>query len=80
MRAKSMLILFSVFCFTMQPGIALAYLGPGAGLSSIGGFLALIAGIFVAIFGFVWYPLKRLLRKKKKTAQSDVNPDSSNNG
>ena len=44
----------------------LAYLGPGAGLSALGSLLALIAAVFVAIFGFVWYPVKRLLKKKKK--------------
>ena len=32
------------------------YLGPGAGLSTIGAFLAVVAGIIVALFGFVWYP------------------------
>ena len=44
----------------------MAYIGPGAGLSAIGAFLAVVAGIIVAIFGFVWYPIKRLLRKRKK--------------
>lgn len=38
------------------------YVGPGAGLSAIGAFLALVVGVFVALFGFVWYPLKRLIR------------------
>ena len=38
------------------------YVGPGAGLSAIGAFLALLAAIAVGIFGFVWYPVKRLLR------------------
>ena len=38
----------------------IAYVGPGAGLSAIGAFLAIVAGVFVAIAGFVWYPIKRL--------------------
>ncbi|MGD2070440.1 MAG: hypothetical protein PVI57_17320 [Gemmatimonadota bacterium] len=43
-------------------GAAVAYIGPGAGLSAIGAFLALVAAVVVAIFGFVWYPVKRLFR------------------
>lgn len=48
------------------PEPAMAYVGPGAGLSAIGVFLALVAGVFVALFGFVWYPIRRLVRKLKK--------------
>jgi hypothetical protein len=51
---------------------ASAYLGPGAGLSAIGALLALFAAIAVAIFGFLWYPIKRLRRKKQ--AATKTNP------
>ena len=44
---------------------AFAYVGPGTGLSAIGAFLALIVGVFVTVMGFLWYPVKRLLGKKK---------------
>ena len=43
-----------------------AYVGPGTGLSALGSFLALVAGVIIAILGFVWYPLKRLFGKRKK--------------
>lgn len=46
-----------------------AYIGPGAGLSAIGSLLALIAAIVVAIFGFLWYPLKRIIRKRKMATE-----------
>ena len=45
-----------------------AYIGPGSGLSAIGSLLALIAAIVVAIVGFVWFPLKRIMRKRKPAA------------
>ena len=48
------------------PDLAAAYVGPGAGLTTIGVFLAVVAGVIVAVFGFVWYPVKRLMRKIKK--------------
>lgn len=41
---------------------SMAYIGPGAGLSAIGAFLALVAGLAVAVFGFLWYPIKRVIR------------------
>jgi hypothetical protein len=53
----------------------IAYVGPGAGLSAIGAFLAVLAGIVVAIVGFLWYPIKRLIRSLKRTGsreQADV--------
>ena len=43
---------------------AQAYMGPGAGLSAIGSFLSLIAAFFFAIVGFIWYPVRRLFRKR----------------
>lgn len=56
-------IVASLFSLWATP--ALAYFGPGAGLSAIGAFLALIIGVIAAFFGFIWYPVKRLLRRGK---------------
>ena len=47
------------------PGIAQAYVGPGAGLGAIGTVLALIGAVLLAILGFLWYPIKRLLQKRR---------------
>ncbi len=43
-----------------------AYLGPGAGLSAIGSILAIGAAVIIAIVGFLWYPLKRLMRGRQR--------------
>ncbi len=43
---------------------ALAYVGPGAGITAIGTVLALVAALALALVGFVWYPIKRLRRRK----------------
>lgn len=45
-----------------------AYVGPGSGLSAIGSILALIAAFFLAVVGFIWYPIKRLIKGKKSTS------------
>ncbi|MEZ5965919.1 MAG: hypothetical protein R3F56_18940 [Planctomycetota bacterium] len=43
----------------------LGYIGPGGALSLIGSFLALLAAVVFAVLGFVWYPIKRLLRRRR---------------
>jgi hypothetical protein len=57
------ILLSVVACRIIVP--VLAYIGPGAGLSAIGAFLAIVAFLVVAVFGFVWYPIKRLLRMRR---------------
>lgn len=47
-------------------GPALAYVGPGAGLGALGTLVALVGAVLLAIVGFVWYPVKRMLKKRKK--------------
>lgn len=46
------------------PDIALAYVGPGAGLTAIGTIFALMGAVVLALVGFVWYPVKRLLKRR----------------
>ncbi len=57
----------------LVPSAAHAYIGPGAGISAIGSLLALIAAVLLAIVGFVWYPVKRIMknRRKARTAAAD---------
>lgn len=49
----------------IYPFDAHAYIGPGAGLSAIGSLVALVAAVFIGILGFVWFPIKRLMRRMK---------------
>jgi hypothetical protein len=63
-------LLFLVCCF---PRPALAYVGPGTGMSAVGVFLAVVMGVVVALIGFVWYPCKRLLRTCKKWIAANKN-------
>ena len=63
------------------PLAATAYIGPGAGLTAIGTVIALIGGVFLALIGFIWYPLKRLLgikQKKKKPVTKQINEPAKN--
>jgi len=53
----------------LLPSNAFCYVGPGAGLTAIGSFIALCVALVVGVLGFLWFPIKRILRKKK------TNPD-----
>lgn len=54
----------------LGPQPAAAYIGPGAGLSAIGTVVALLGAVSLAVVGFVWYPIKRLRNKRRKSKQA----------
>ena len=62
------------------PDAALAYGGPGSIISGIGAFLAAVAALLAALFGFIWFPLKRLYQKMTQEDPADqdaeLNPTS----
>lgn len=64
MRLRSVYLIMS---FLLLGTPAQAYIGPGAGLGAISLTIALLVGAAFLIVGFVWYPLKRLMRGLKKT-------------
>ncbi len=66
MRARTRTLLAAFVVGTaalLAPEAALAYGGPGSVISGIGALLAAIAAVGAALFGFFWFPLKRLYQK-----------------
>lgn len=62
----------AVFCgLILSAGPALAYVGPGAGLSAIGSVLSFLGVIVLMIMAFLWYPLKRLMGRLRKTPAAE---------
>ena len=43
-----------------------AYIGPGASTGLIATILGIIGSIFLALFGILYYPIKRFLKNRKK--------------
>jgi membrane protein implicated in regulation of membrane protease activity len=60
--SKAMLALAAI---ALWPGIALAYVGPGAGISMLGALWGLLLGIFTAIGVVLFWPIRSMLRKRK---------------
>ena len=43
-----------------------AYLGPGVGGGIIAATIGVIIAILAAVFGLIWFPIKRILKKRKE--------------
>lgn len=53
---------------------AFAYIGPGMAASTIAVVFGIIGSIFLALFAVIWYPLKRLFKRKKSAVdEQDMN-------
>lgn len=70
---KGLFILSSLLAVTTP---AVAYVGPGSGLSVVGTIIALIGAVFMMIVGFFWYPIKRMLNKKQNSDAVEIKADA----
>jgi hypothetical protein len=66
MTRSTLLAVGLAAALTTFPLAASAYIGPGAGISAIGTAFALLGAILFAVVGFVWYPVKRLLKRRRR--------------
>jgi hypothetical protein len=54
-------VLFSIIFYSLS---AVAYVGPGPGLTMLGSLWALLAGIAFALFMVVYYPIRLFIKKR----------------
>lgn len=72
--SKIILSLLSIILLlTSQP--AAAYVGPGLGLGTLGVILGVVVSVLLAAFAILWYPIKKLI-KKRKSSKSKPNSSS----
>ncbi len=69
---KTTLAALAVFATALAPTMADAYIGPGAGITALGSLFALIGAVLMAIVGFVWFPIKRMLKGRRKPAAAET--------
>ena len=74
MPARNRVMKLATWCLApmlvMTASPAMAYLGPGLGLSAIGSVLSFLGVLFLMLVGFIWYPLKRQIAKMQSKKQS----------
>ncbi len=63
------LILYLGTQLTLLTMPAEAYIGPGAGAGTIAIVLGVLASIVLAFVAIVWYPIKRLLKSRRRPKQ-----------
>ena len=63
------LLLFSVIFLISLP--AHAYVGPGMAGGVIAAVFGLITAFFLALFGILYYPIKRAIQNRKKRNNKD---------
>lgn len=58
----------------LVPGTAAAYVGPGAGLTMLGALWALAVAIVIALGGLVIWPIRAVLRSRKRPTTTPAEP------
>jgi len=62
--------LLIILLLLISPAVALAYIGPGAGISVLGSLLGILGTIVVAIGAILFWPIRRFLKRKKQRANA----------
>ena len=52
---------------------AYAYIGPWVGGGAIAAAFGLIVAVFAVLFGLIWFPVKRFLKKRKEKKDQQKN-------
>ena len=63
---KQIILVFLLFIFSLPSS---AYVGPGMGGGIIAATIGVVFAIFLAIFGILWFPIKRFLKKRRSAKQ-----------
>jgi type VI protein secretion system component VasK len=67
--SKTKLVL-AILSIALLPEIAMAYVGPGAGISLLGALWGLIVGVVMALGIVLFWPIRMMMRKRKAAAEA----------
>jgi len=61
-----MLKTLAILLLLVVSPVAMAYIGPGAGISVLGSLLGILGTIVVAIGAIIFWPVRKFLKRKKQ--------------
>lgn len=69
------------FSVLIIPTYSFAYIGPGMGGGILAATIGIIIAFFALLFGILWFPIKRLIKKikNKDIENKKINEDKQNN-
>ena len=66
-------LIYTSIIFCLISTYSFAYLGPGIGGGVIAATIGIIVAVFAGLFGLIWFPIKRLLKKRKDKKDQQIN-------
>ena len=60
---KSPITYFFLMFSLLLSNTSFAYIGPGAGITTIGAAVAFVVVLILLFLGFLWYPIKKIMNK-----------------
>ena len=73
MKITSLKKILLISILILIENTAFAYIGPGMTGGVIAATIGIIVAIFAALFGLIWFPVKKLLKKRKEKADLKKN-------
>lgn len=67
---KTITLVLLAFILLAPASTALAYIGPGAGISVLGSLLGILGTIFVAIGAIIFWPLRKFMKRRNARRES----------
>lgn len=68
--SKRFTIILPALLLPLTASQALAYIGPGAGMSIVGSVLSILATFFVAVGAILFWPVRKYLKRRKARRES----------
>lgn len=65
-------VLAAMVLLGLHPGAAEAYIGPGVASGALAAVVGVIGSIFLALFAVIYYPIKRMLKRRKTAATTET--------
>ena len=71
MKITSLKKISLILILILIENTAFAYIGPGMTGGVFAATIGIIVAIFAALFGLIWFPVKRLLKKRKEKKEQN---------